>query len=78
MTLYLTVNKVKLLSLPLLKKYKKVAQDIKGKTENVTFIKHVSLHPRERMKRNRKVKTEELPLKISFSLSECLFTLEID
>ena len=42
----------------ILKKYKKIAQNKKGKTEDVTFIKQVPLHPRERMKRNRKVKTE--------------------
>ena len=40
------------------KKYKKTAQNKKGKTENVSFIKQVPLHLRERMKRNRKVKTE--------------------
>ena len=42
----------------ILKKYKKIAQNKKGKTEDVTFIKQVPLHPRERMKRRRKVKTE--------------------
>ena len=30
----------------------------KDKTEDVTFIKQVPLHPRERMKRRKKVKTE--------------------
>ena len=30
----------------------------KDKTEDVTFIKQMPLHPRERMKRRKKVKTE--------------------
>ena len=61
MTLYLTLKKIKILNLLLRKfkkKYKKIAQNKKGKTEDVTFIKQVPLHPRERMKRRRKVKTE--------------------
>ena len=60
MTWYLTVEKVKILSLLLrkFKKCKKIAQNKKCKTEDVTFIKKVPLHLHERMKRNRKVKTE--------------------
>ena len=48
---------IQLAAKKILKKYKKVAQNKKGKTEAVTFIKQVPLHPREKMKRNRKVKT---------------------
>ena len=40
------------------KKYKRISQNKKGTAEDVAFIKQVPLHPREQMKRNRKVKTE--------------------
>ena len=49
---------IQLAAKKILKKYKKVAQNKKGKTVDVTFIKQVPLHPRERMERKRKVKTE--------------------
>ena len=61
MTLYFTVKEVKntqLAAKKILKNIKEIAQNKKGKTEDATFIKQVPLHTRERIKRNRKVKTE--------------------
>ena len=49
---------IQLAAKKIFKKYKKIAQNKIRKTEDVTFIKQVPLHPRERMKRHRKVKTE--------------------
>ena len=61
MTLYPILKEIKilnLLKLKVLKKYKKIAQNKKRKTEDATFIKQIPLHPCEGMKRLRKVKTE--------------------
>ena len=78
MTLYLTIKKIQLAASKIFEKYKKIAHSKKGKTQDITSIKQVSIHLRERMKRKRKVKREITTLEDIIFVKQVLLHVEID